>query len=179
MDGKRKRAGGGAPAKACASRPAQHVDGHGFRPNVALVVQNRCGQVLWARRVGGGDAWQFPQGGIDRGETPEQALYRELGEEVGLPPDSVDVIARTRGWLRYRVPVAFRRPRSGFVGQKQRWFLLRLRAPDSAIAVAGPNAEFDQWRWVSYWHPVAAVVDFKRPVYRRALAELAPSLRIG
>ena len=155
------------------------MDAAGFRPNVALVLQNDHGQVLWARRVGGSDGWQFPQGGIEHRETPEQALYRELSEEVGLAAHQVEVVAQTRGWLRYRVPDALRQPKSRFVGQKQRWFLLRLRAPDSAIDVCGPGAEFDQWRWVSYWHPVAKVVAFKRSVYRRALLALAPSLRVG
>lgn len=176
MDGKRKPSGKRRRARGGA---AKDMDAHGFRPNVAFVLQNRRGQVLWARRVGGGDAWQFPQGGIKHGETPQQALYRELGEEVGLAAEAVEVIASVPGWLRYRVPDSLRQPTSGFVGQKQRWFLLRLLAPDSAIDVRRPNAEFDQWRWVSYWYPLAKVVDFKRQVYRRALVALAPSLRLG
>lgn len=143
-----------------------------------MVIQNRRGQVLWARRVGGHDAWQFPQGGIDPGETPEQALYRELREEVGLPPEAVEVMARSRDWLRYRVPAALRHSASGFLGQKQLWFLLRLLAADDAVCVRGKHAEFDAWRWVSYWYPLAKVVDFKRPVYRLALRELAPALRV-
>lgn len=143
-----------------------------------MVIQNRRGQVLWARRVGGHDAWQFPQGGIHRGETPERALYRELREEVGLPSEAVEVIAQSQDWFRYRVPAAFRQPGSGFLGQKQRWFLLRLLASDDAVCVHGKRPEFDAWRWVSYWYPLANVVDFKRPVYRLALRELAPALRI-
>jgi putative (di)nucleoside polyphosphate hydrolase len=85
------------------------VDADGFRPNVGIVLSNDLGQVLWARRVGGQDAWQFPQGGINEDETLEQALYRELHEEVGLSPDSVQILARTRGWLRYRLPKRLRR----------------------------------------------------------------------
>ncbi|HAN28877.1 MAG TPA: RNA pyrophosphohydrolase, partial [Haliea salexigens] len=69
------------------------IDSEGFRPNVGIILANDAGQLLWARRIGGRDAWQFPQGGINRGETPEEALYRELHEEVGLAPEAVNVVA--------------------------------------------------------------------------------------
>ena len=157
-------------------RRGSDVDDRRYRPNVAMIVQNRVGQVLWARRVGGQDAWQFPQGGIRTGEEEEQALYRELREELGLARDDVEFVARTEGWLRYRVPL--RSQHSGFVGQTQRWYLLRLLASDDAVQVHGKEAEFDDWRWVSYWYPLNAIVEFKRAVYRRALGELAPALRV-
>lgn len=85
------------------------IDSDGYRPNVGIVVANRLGQVLWARRVGGHDAWQFPQGGMQQGEKPEQALYRELEEEVGLKAEHVRVLACTDGWLRYQLPSHMRR----------------------------------------------------------------------
>ena len=85
------------------------VDADGYRPNVGIVLSNDRGQVLWARRVGGQDHWQFPQGGIDSRESVEDALYRELYEEVGLQPGSVEILARTNGWLRYRLPRRMRR----------------------------------------------------------------------
>ncbi|MGI9609510.1 MAG: RNA pyrophosphohydrolase [Acidimicrobiia bacterium] len=154
------------------------VDADGFRPNVGIVLANDFGQVLWARRIGQ-DAWQFPQGGIDRRETPEEALYRELDEEVGLKPDAVEIIACTHGWLRYRLPKRLRRHNSspGFLGQKQKWFLLRMLGQDEDVCVdSSAKPEFDHWRWVSYWYPVGQVVAFKREVYRRALRELAPQL---
>ena len=159
-------------------KPAANVDERGFRSNVAMVIQNRRGQVLWARRKGGHDEWQFPQGGIAPGETDEQALYRELREEVGLAQDAVNVLARTEDWLRYRVPPKFRRGHKAFTGQKQRWFLLRLLAGDDAVNVHGEAAEFDDWRWVSYWYPLGEVVWFKRSVYRHGLLALAPALRL-
>lgn len=152
------------------------VDADGFRPNVGIVITNRKAQVLWARRVGGYDAWQFPQGGINDDESPEQAMYRELHEEVGLNQSHVRILGRTKGWLRYRLPKRLRRHNSspGFVGQKQKWFLLEMVGPESAVDMdLGPKPEFDAWRWVSYWYPLNKVVDFKRDVYRRALAELA------
>lgn len=85
------------------------IDADGYRPNVGIVVANRRGQVLWTRRVGGHDAWQFPQGGMQQGEKPEQALYRELEEEVGLRAEHVKVLACTDGWLRYQLPSHMRR----------------------------------------------------------------------
>lgn len=155
------------------------IDAQGFRPNVGIVISNDHGQLLWARRVGGRDAWQFPQGGINRGEKPEQALYRELEEEVGLAPEAVEIMACTRGWLRYRLPKRFiRRGQDPVcIGQKQKWYLLRLVAEESAIRLdRNAKPEFDHWQWVSYWYPLGQVVYFKRDVYRRALRELAPTL---
>jgi putative (di)nucleoside polyphosphate hydrolase len=155
------------------------IDSNGFRPNVGIMVANDHGQVLWARRVGGRDAWQFPQGGIDKGESPEQALYRELEEEVGLQSDHVEILASTRGWLRYRLPKRFVRKGQDpvCIGQKQKWYLLRLLGEDSTVRLdLNSKPEFDHWQWVSYWYPLDQVVSFKREVYRRALKELATPL---
>lgn len=153
------------------------IDSDGYRPNVGIIVANDRGQVLWARRVGQ-DAWQFPQGGIKSRETPEQALYRELKEEVGLCPENVEVIGCTRGWLRYKLPRRLlRQNNSSFVGQKQKWFLLRMLADDDRVSFdESGTPEFDFWQWVSYWYPLGQVVAFKRDVYRRAMKELAPHL---
>ena len=155
------------------------IDSDGFRANVGIMVANDHGQLLWARRVGGRDAWQFPQGGINPGESPREALYRELEEEIGLTPDAVDVVATTRGWLRYRLPRRFIRKGQSpvWIGQKQKWFLLRLLAEDSAVRLdRNHTPEFDHWRWVSYWYPLDQVIAFKREVYRRAMKELASPL---
>jgi len=155
------------------------IDSEGFRANVGIMLTNDHGQLLWARRVGGRDAWQFPQGGIQRGESPEQALYRELHEEVGLLPEAVRVLGETRGWLRYRLPRNFIRKGQNpvCIGQKQKWFLLQLLAEDNAVRLDLNNKpEFDRWQWVSYWYPLNQVISFKREVYRRALKELAPVL---
>ena len=158
------------------------VDADGFRPNVGIVVANDLGQVLWARRIGGRDAWQFPQGGINADESPEDALFRELFEEVGLTEHCVKIVACTTGWLHYRLPKRLRRYDSApeFKGQKQKWFLLKMLAGDECVSMThSPKPEFDHWRWVSYWYPVSQVVEFKRDVYRRALKELAPRLVVS
>ena len=152
------------------------IDSDGFRPNVGIMVANDQGQLLWARRVGGHNAWQFPQGGISAGESPEQALYRELYEEIGLVPDAVEVMAATKGWLRYRLPRRFIREGQTplCIGQKQKWFLLRLLEDDTAVQLnLNEKPEFDYWQWVSYWYPLNQVIPFKREVYRRAMKELA------
>lgn len=152
------------------------IDAEGFRPNVGIILTNPRGQILWARRVGGHDAWQFPQGGIQKNEHPEAALYRELYEEVGLHKEDVEILACTRGWLRYRLPRQLVRHQSKplCIGQKQKWFLLRLTSTDQRIRLdRSTTAEFDDWRWVSYWYPLNKVVAFKRDVYRRALKELS------
>lgn len=154
------------------------IDGDGYRLNVAIVLCNNQRQLFWGRRIGQ-DAWQFPQGGIKARETPEQAMYRELNEEVGLQSHQVEVVGCTDDWLHYRLPERYIRQHSHplCIGQKQIWFLLRLRCRDSDVCLdSSSQPEFDHWRWVKYWHPLHEVVYFKRRVYKRALNELAPLL---
>jgi putative (di)nucleoside polyphosphate hydrolase len=127
----------------------------------------------------GQDSWQFPQGGIKQDESPEQAMYRELQEEVGLLPEQVEVLGTTGNWLRYHLPRKFiRKNREPLcIGQKQRWFLLRVLCEEKEFCLDGsPTPEFDQWRWIRYWQPLCEVVYFKRRVYCLALRELAPIL---
>lgn len=154
------------------------IDSQGYRANVGIILSNREGRVLWARRLGQ-DAWQFPQGGIKRNESAEEALYRELREEVGLDPEHVEIIASTQGWLRYRLPRRFIRfnRKPVCIGQKQRWFVLRLLAEDEAVRLdLCEKPEFEEWRWVDYWQPLEEIVFFKRQVYKKALQELEAAL---
>ena len=151
------------------------LDRDGFRPNVGIILLNQRNQVFWGKRIRT-HSWQFPQGGIDRGENPEQAMFRELHEEVGLRPEHVRIVARTRNWLRYEVPDRFiRRESRGFYkGQKQIWYLLQLMGNDWDLDLrATDHPEFDAWRWNDYWVPLDVVVEFKRGVYEMALTELA------
>ena len=155
------------------------IDRDGFRANVGIVLMGDAGQLFLGRRTGG-KGWQFPQGGMLHGESAEESLYRELREEVGLGPEDVQLMGSTERWLRYRLPSRYvrREQRPVCIGQKQRWFLLRLARAEEGIRFDLTNEpEFDRWRWVDYWQPVKEVIYFKRPVYVRALHELAPLAR--
>lgn len=158
------------------------IDPDGYRPNVGIVLVRDDASVLWARRIRR-DGWQFPQGGMRSDETPLEAMFRELEEELGLRPEDVEVLGSTPGWLRYRLPPALRRRQHGLlcIGQKQVWFLLRLLAGETALRLdASEEPEFDAYRWVDFWYPLEHVVPFKRGVYRQALSILAPLLaRLG
>jgi len=150
------------------------IDAQGFRANVGIVLIRDSGDVfLGGRRDGRG--WQFPQGGVRQDESAEQALFRELREEVGLESGDVEMLAATRNWLRYRLPRRYVRRRSKplCIGQKQRWFLLRMLGGEERLRFdLTTEPEFDSWRWVDYWSPVREVIYFKRNVYARALEEL-------
>ena len=152
------------------------IDSNGFRENVGIIVTNGEGSVLLGGRVGQ-SGWQFPQGGIQKGESPLEAMYRELAEEIGLGSQDVDLLGETREWLAYRLPGRYVRRNSVplCVGQKQRWFLLKLNATEDQLSLDNTDTpEFDRWRWVDYWRPVKEVIYFKRSVYVKALKELGP-----
>lgn len=153
------------------------IDSDGFRTNVGIILMHGRGEVFLGRRTGG-RGWQFPQGGVRKGESLEQAVYRELHEEIGLVASDVDLVGRTSRWLRYRLPSRYvrRNQQPVCIGQKQRWFLLRVKRQNEVVFDFCRTAEpeFDQWRWAPFWEPVREVIYFKRPVYARALVELAP-----
>lgn len=155
---------------------SQAIDGDGFRQNVGIILCNVEGRLLLAGRAGQ-RGWQFPQGGIEPDESPLEAMFRELREEVGLSPQDVAVLGSTEPWLRYRLPRRYMRrdTQPVCIGQKQIWYLLRLLAEDDAVHLGrSPRPEFDRWRWVDYWEPVHEVIYFKKRVYLRALKQLAP-----
>ena len=154
------------------------IDRDGYRPNVGIIICNLKNEVFWGKRVRE-HSWQFPQGGIKAGETPERAMFRELHEEVGLGSEHVKILGRTRDWLRYEVPEQWirREWRGNYRGQKQIWYLLRLIGRDCDVHLrASDKPEFDAWRWNDYWVPLDAVIEFKRDVYQLALNELAKYL---
>jgi putative (di)nucleoside polyphosphate hydrolase len=123
------------------------------------------------------DAWQMPQGGIDRGETPRAAAWRELREEVGT--DRARLVAESRQWLSYDLPPQLRPARwqERYRGQSQRWFAFRFTGEDADIDLTAHEPEFDRWRWASAPEVLDLVVAFKRPVYQAVLTEFAPLLR--
>ncbi|MDH3303932.1 MAG: RNA pyrophosphohydrolase [Gammaproteobacteria bacterium] len=154
------------------------IDDEGFRANVGIILANTDNKLLLGGRVGA-KGWQFPQGGMLKGEDPLDAMFRELHEEVGLDAADVEVLGVTRDWLRYRLPDKFVRRNSQplCIGQKQRWFMLRLIASDDKVRFdRSEKPEFDRIRWVHFWRPVNEVIYFKRRVYARALHELGPAV---
>ena len=154
------------------------IDDEGFRANVGIILANAEGRLLLGGRAGA-KGWQFPQGGMLQGEDVETAMFRELEEEVGLSDNDVDVLGVTRDWLRYRLPPKYVRRHSKplCIGQKQRWFMLRLTtSADNVRFDCSERPEFDRARWVEFWRPVNEVIYFKRRVYARALHELGPAV---
>lgn len=150
------------------------IDRDGYRPNVAIVLCNAKNEVFWGKRIKE-HSWQFPQGGIKAGESPEDAMYRELEEETGLRREHVRILGRTKNWLHYSVPNHWvkREWRGTYKGQKQIWYLLKLTGRDHDIRLrASSHPEFDAWRWHDYWVPLESVIEFKRDVYRQALQQL-------
>jgi len=150
------------------------IDEKGYRANVGIVVVNNQQQLLWCRRVKVQDAWQFPQGGMHPGESVISAMTRELHEELGLKPEHVELMDQTTDWLYYDLPLQFQRTgqKPLCIGQKQKWCLLKLLVSDHMIRFdQGERPEFDQFRWVNYWHPLDHVIAFKREVYQKVLQQ--------
>ncbi|URJ26509.1 RNA pyrophosphohydrolase [Blochmannia endosymbiont of Camponotus modoc] len=150
------------------------IDNNGYRLNVGIVLCNTHQQVLWARKCKQHYCWQFPQGGINIGETPEQAMYRELFEEIGLNYQDVRILSSTQYWMHYKLPKKLIRwkIRPICFGQKQKWFLLKLLSKDTRINIKNnKDYTFDSWKWVSLWYPIRRVVFFKRDVYRKVMQE--------
>jgi putative (di)nucleoside polyphosphate hydrolase len=147
-----------------------------YRPGVGVMLVNRDGRVFVGRRSdmpAGLAAWQMPQGGIDPGELPRQAAWRELREEVGT--DKAEIVGETRGWLHYDLPVELAGgPWGGrWRGQRQKWFAMRFTGGDDDIDLAADgHPEFDAWKWVAAERLPELIVPFKRPLYVAVLAEL-------
>jgi len=141
-----------------------------YRPCVGAVLFGPQGRFFVGRRVdvgrGGAPAWQLPQGGIDAGEAPEEAVMRELEEEVGTR--NAQIMGEHPDWLQYDIPAHLRRSRMGlrYRGQRQRWFALKFLGDDAQIKLdAHSQVEFDAWKWVDLAAVPAMAVAFKRDIY--------------
>jgi putative (di)nucleoside polyphosphate hydrolase len=145
-----------------------------YRRGVGVMVLNAQGHVFVARRIDMvSEAWQLPQGGIDKGEDPERAAYRELEEETGIKPNQVTLLARSRGWLRYDLPDELIPMlwKGKYRGQEQQWFVMRLTANEDVINIATEQPEFSKWQWVELPKIVDMIVTFKQPLYRQLVDE--------
>jgi putative (di)nucleoside polyphosphate hydrolase len=155
------------------------VDRAGYRLNVGIILTNESGRVFWGKRQGH-DAWQFPQGGLMCGENAQDAMFRELHEEIGLERADVSILGVTKRWLKYRLPKQYLRHGSEplVIGQKQKWFLLKLITSEQKIRLdLCDSPEFDSWRWIDYQEPQEQVIFFKKQVYTQALKELEHFLK--
>ena len=152
-----------------------------YRAGVGIMLFDRDGRVFVAQRIDTpGDAWQMPQGGIDAGESPRQAVLRELREETGTA--KAEIIAEARGWIRYDFPAELVPKLWGgrFRGQEQKWFALRFLGTDADIDIATEAPEFRAWRWAEPAELPDLIVPFKRRMYEDLVAEfghLATGLR--
>lgn len=147
------------------------MDKKNYRRGVGMIIINSDGQFWLGKRIGV-DAWQFPQGGIDKGESVETAMYRELYEETGLKKESVEILSISNKWLVYHIPHVFQRYNKKFDGAMQKWFLLRLLGSDDEINLeAIGHAEFDDWKWGDKKTAIGSVIKFKRDVYKSIFKE--------
>ena len=155
------------------------LDGLPYRPCVGVLLFNARRQVFVGRRIDMvQEAWQMPQGGIDRGEDPRETALRELEEETGVTPDKVKLLAETQEWLRYDLPphLINRVWRGRYRGQEQKWFAARFLGTDADIDVDTAHPEFSDWRWSPADELAANAVSFKRALYEAVIAEFRPFL---
>ncbi len=150
-----------------------------YRKCVGLVLANAEGLVFVGQRIDAEvEAWQMPQGGVDKGEDPRDAALRELWEETGVRPDLVEVAGETDDWISYDLPheIVPRIWKGRYKGQKQRWFLLRFLGSDADVNIRTEHPEFSEWRWLASDEVLASIVPFKRAVYAQVLAEFREQL---
>ena len=150
-----------------------------YRPCVGVMLLNRTGQVFVGQRLDTTlEAWQMPQGGIDPGEEPLTTAIRELGEETGIAPDNVELIAEAPRQFRYDLPPELigKVWKGRYRGQIQRWFLFRFTGTDADIRIATAHPEFRAWRWADPKDLPALIVPFKRDLYREVLTAFSAHL---
>jgi putative (di)nucleoside polyphosphate hydrolase len=155
------------------------IDENGYRKNVGIILCNSKNELLICKRFRE-NSWQFPQGGFEENESAESAMYRELFEEIGLSKKDVEILGKTKNWLKYDLPKKYQRRTNNklCVGQKQIWFLLKLITNESSInLLKSKKPEFDAWEWSSITKPLEIVINFKKNVYKSALEELLPIIK--
>lgn len=143
-----------------------------YRPCAGVVLINDDGLIFAGQRIDMKDAWQMPQGGIDKGETPRQAALRELVEETGVRADRVEVLAETLDWVYYDLPPELLGKvwKGKYGGQRQKWVLMRFQGEDADIRIDTEHPEFDRWCWIGSDDLLASIVPFKRGVYAEVIA---------
>ncbi|MBU0724353.1 MAG: RNA pyrophosphohydrolase [Alphaproteobacteria bacterium] len=153
------------------------IDDRLYRPGIGIMLINHDGRIFVARRIDMvSEAWQMPQGGIDEGEDPSVALFREMREEIGT--DKAEILAVSDDWYRYDLPADLRSRLWGgrYVGQRQKWYALRYLGSDADINIATEEPEFMDWKWAPSAQVPELIVPFKRPLYRELMGELMAKL---
>jgi len=152
------------------------ADSRPYRLGVGIALLNARDLVFVGQRIDQtAESWQMPQGGIDPGEDPRTAALREMEEEIGVKAADVELLAESRDWLSYDLPpaIAAKVWKGRYRGQRQKWYLARLKAPDSAINIATAHPEFNAWQWARFSDLPKLIVPFKRPIYEQIIAEFA------
>lgn len=151
-----------------------------YRPCAGVMILNREGRVFVGQRLDSTlEAWQMPQGGIDPGEDALQAAIREVGEETGILPEHLDLIAEAPEELRYDLPADLvgKLWRGKWRGQRQRWFLFAFSGDDADVNIQTAHPEFRAWKWADPAELPAMIVPFKRKLYEAVLAAFDEPLR--
>ena len=146
-----------------------------YRKNVGMVLINTKGRIFAGKRIDNNtDAWQMPQGGIDDGETPEMAAFRELSEETGIHHSKAQLIGATSGWLSYDIPLELipKLWNGQYRGQEQKWFAFEFLGKDTDINITTQEPEFSEWAWKSKKDLLSSIVPFKVEVYQKVFSEL-------
>jgi putative (di)nucleoside polyphosphate hydrolase len=149
-----------------------------YRACVGVVLADAQGRIFTGERIDTPGAWQMPQGGIDDGETPEIAAFRELEEETGVPRTHAKIEAEHDGWITYDLPdhLIGKLWKGRYRGQQQRWFLLRFQGDDTDIQIEQPHQEFAKWRWSTPDEVIENIVPFKRDVYETVIQSFRSKL---
>ena len=150
-----------------------------YRRNVGIMLIDKRGYVfVGQRRDNHSDAWQMPQGGIDPGETPEAAAWRELEEETGVAPASATLMAVSKGWVTYDLPadLVSKLWQGKYRGQEQKWYLMRFEGAEQDVNIQTEHPEFSAWAWMRPADLIENIVPFKRAVYHAVLNEFASHL---
>ncbi|MEE4187860.1 MAG: RNA pyrophosphohydrolase [Roseobacter sp.] len=150
-----------------------------YRPCVGVMLMNGAGEVLVGQRIDNyRQAWQMPQGGVDKGEAPRDAALRELWEETGVDPALVEIVAETDEWLPYELPhdQVPKLWKGRYRGQEQKWFLMRFHGTDDDINIQTEHPEFSYWRWMPAADLIDNIVPFKRDVYTAVLKAFSDRL---
>jgi putative (di)nucleoside polyphosphate hydrolase len=145
-----------------------------YRSGIGIMLINKEKKIFVGKRIDNhSDAWQMPQGGIDAGESENEAMFRELKEETGISAFAVKILQKSRGYFYYNLPYKLQKKFWGgkYLGQRQRWYLVEFIGDESLVNIQTEDPEFSAWKWVSSEEILSAIVGFKRELYEDVINE--------